>query len=161
MAARRGWATSQMLERFVACLRRPVTGPLAFGLLFGGIPFAVAFHGLGRTVDSPELLGLIARLTPIAIVIATLGAIVGKLHSWKEFLKRSFITSLTMCVPTPAIVCTVLDWPKWHFEVLSPRLLLFLVALLLVWTSVVAIPGWLIAMVYSVIVKAARKEGLD
>jgi len=137
-----------LLPRMLGVLRRPLLGPLLFGLVFAGIPFGIAFNLLGGTVISANLFGRILDLTPAAIVVTTLSAVVDVSSGWPHILWRASFTSLATCVPLPTIVCTALALHS-GYKALSTDYLLTLIILFVVCAMAVTIPSWLLALGYA------------
>lgn len=129
-------------------LRRRFTGPLLLGLVIGGLPIGVVFSRLTGRPISTEILRFIVDLTPIAISVAVLGAILTRGDSWRSLWRGAFVASLAACVPLPTLACTVLTRLNLGtFALENVPLLVFLFAL---WATAVAIPSWLLAATYTV-----------
>ena len=91
--------THRCAKRVVEALRKPVLGPIIFGLAFAGIPIGFGFRGRGGDVISPSLLGVMAHLTPAAIILVAVQGIAFGGLSWRRLLRSSFLTSFAACVP--------------------------------------------------------------
>jgi ascorbate-specific PTS system EIIC-type component UlaA len=145
------------LGRALGLLRRPIEGPLLLGLIFGGLPFAAVFDRLGGRVVSAELLRFVLLLTPIAILVAAVGALVAAEHGWKGVMVGGFLTSLWACVPLPVIVCLVLahrygyDGSAGDFAVL--------VILFVLWALAVAVSSWLLTFIVMLLKRPLLREG--
>jgi hypothetical protein len=133
-----------LLPRMLGVLRRPLLGPLLFGIAFWGIPFSIMLSLRGIAAMSTNLY---AWLTPAAVILAALGTDLSVNRTMHHTLWRAFLTSFAMCVPVQAIV-----WPAlaWHlgYEVFDPRNFLFNISLFVVWAIAITIPSWLLALVY-------------
>jgi hypothetical protein len=138
------------LSRMLGVLRRPLLGPLLFGLVFAGIPFGIMFNFLGDTVISANLFGRILDLTPAAIVVATLSAVLDVNSAWQHILWRASFTSFAACVPVPTTVCTELALHSGH-KAFSANNLPILIILFVVWAVAVTIPSWLFALGYALL----------
>src|ERR1022692_4606854 len=85
-------------------MRRPMMGPISFGLLFGGIPLALIFSGLAGRVISPELLRYLVLATPVSVLVTTVATALGAGSVSKRLLLcRAFSGSLAACVPLPIL----------------------------------------------------------
>jgi hypothetical protein len=146
-----------VFHRTLSVLRRPISGPFLFGFVFGGIPFGIMFSRLGGTVISANLLGRILQLTPAAVVVATIGAVLSVNSSWGHILGRASLASLGACVPVPTIICTALAW-HWGYEAFSAENLPFLVGIFIGWAVAVTIPSWLLALTYTIFRRRTRSE---
>src|SRR2546427_9966994 len=103
-------------QRIQTVLRMPVMGSLLFGLVVGGIPLAVVFARLGGRVVSPELLRFMVDLTPVAIVVVTVGVVLTARGGWKDLLCKALLASFGACTPLPITVCAILAW-MWGYPV--------------------------------------------
>lgn len=126
--------------------RRPLLGPLLFGLVLGGVPYGVVLVVFGNRVLSSlnSLTGLLLSL--FAILVAASSAALGASSDWKEVLGRTFLTSISACIPIPAIVYSVLLW-KWGDEVFDIHNLPFFLILLAMWSGAATIIGLLVALI--------------
>jgi hypothetical protein len=145
------------LGRALGVLRRPVGGPLLLGLIVGGLPCAVAFERLGGRVVSAELLRFVLLLTPIAIIVAVVGALLGAERGWKGLLVGGLLTSLWTCVPLPSFVCLVLV-SRYGYDVF-PSNLAALVEIFVFWALAVGVSSWLLAFVVTVLKRPLPREG--
>jgi hypothetical protein len=136
--------TSPLLKTF-RVIQRPVIGPLLFGMVFGGIPFALVFARLDGNVASPEFVRFALDLTPAAVLVATLGAVLTSRKGWGHLLLRSFLTSLAACIPTPTVVCEVLDWRPRGIPLMAGELAAF-VFVFSIWTIAVTVISWPLAL---------------
>ena len=125
-------------------VRRSAVGPWLLGIVFGGIPLAFAFSRLGGRLVSAELLRYMLDLTPLAIIITIIGTVWSHGRRWNDLIRRAIVTSFASCFPLPLLVSSVLMW-RFGYDVFSQSGLLVLVCLLLLWTVVVAVLGWLLA----------------
>ena len=142
------------LQRAQLFFARPVAGPLMFGLIFGGVPFGIAFVSLGGDVVSPNLLARTLELTPLAIILASVGAMYGADPSIGKVFKRTLITSVGECIPFPTMACGAAAWYA-GFAVLSPENLPVLIYLLFLWAAVVTLAGFCVASLFYLL-KARR-----
>ena len=130
-------------------VRRPVIGALLFGLIVGGTPFGIAFSRLSGQVVSLNTLGLTAMLTPVAVVVATVGALLGGAERWHSLLSRAFFASLGACLPVPTFICGILVFhdlgPEGFFD---PRKLPGFALVFGIWAGVVTIYAWLLALAF-------------
>jgi membrane protease YdiL (CAAX protease family) len=135
-------------SRMLGILRRPLLGPVLFGLLYGGLPCGIIFSLLGREVYTFAHVRFTIALTPLAIVVSTLSPTLGVNRKWQHILWRVSLTSFATCVPVPAIVCTAfaLHWGIWVVEDI-PRMITFFG----LWAIAVIIPSWLLAFGYALL----------
>jgi hypothetical protein len=126
-------------------VRRPVLGPLIFGLLVGGIPLGFAFGGLAGRMISPELVRLVLNLSPVAVSVIILGTLLGVNLRWREMIYRAFIVGAAECVPIPATVCVIVAH-NWGYEMSSPSNFLVLILIFLFWSIILTGPSWLLAL---------------
>jgi membrane protease YdiL (CAAX protease family) len=133
-------------SRMLGILRRPLLGPVLFGLVYGGIPCGIIFSLLGSDVYTIALLHFTIGLTPLAIVVATLSPTLGVNRKWQHILWRASLTSFATCVPVPTIVCTelALHWGIWVVKDI-PRM----IAIFSLWAIAVTFPSWLLAFGYA------------
>jgi hypothetical protein len=108
--------SSQHSHRTLSVLRRPISGPLLFGFVLGGIPFGIALFHLGLTDTWGDQ--FFTPLTPVAVLLAALGANLGMKGGLAPQLRRAFLTSLGACIPVPTITWTALAW-RSGFEILD------------------------------------------
>lgn len=127
-------------------MKRLLLNPIAFGIIFGGIPIATVLSCLGGSVVSPELFGYMARLTPVAIIITAVGALVtATRHGRKVLLRAALLVGIFACVPLPACACLGLEW-RFGYSLSNPANSVFLIGMLLAWAIAVAATGWVLAM---------------
>jgi len=134
--------------RVLALVPWPSLAPLLIGLLFGGIPFGMFLVHLGLT-DSWGY-QFFSWLTPSAVIIAALAAILPAHGNLARLLWRAFLASLSACVPVPTITWAVLAW-RSGFEILDLRNLPFAVILFVLWMLAVTVLGWLLALSYALL----------
>jgi hypothetical protein len=135
-----------LLQMISAVLRRPLAGPLLFGLVFGGGPFAVMF-GLLDGAAAGYILYCMLVLMPIAIIVTSIGAVQTANKGWRSLLVRSFLTSAAACIPTPTVVWDVLDW-RWGLGAFSAKDLAAAVYIFSLWAVAVALVSWPLALMY-------------
>jgi hypothetical protein len=131
------------LKRTFAVVRRPLVGPVLWGLVVGGIPFGIFLCYLGFTETWAQQ--FFERLTPIAIVVAALGAVLSASRRPAHLLGRAFVTSLSACIPVPTITWLVILW-RSGTEILDLRNLPLAIIGFVLWTVVVTVLGWLLAL---------------
>jgi membrane protease YdiL (CAAX protease family) len=133
-------------SRMLGVLRRPLLGPVLFGLVYGGIPCGIIFGLLGSDVYTVVFLRFTIGLTPLAVVVSTLSPTLSVNRTWQHILLRVSLTSFATCVPVPAIVCTELArrWGEWVVKDI-PRMIAFFG----LWAVAVTIPSWLLAFGYA------------
>jgi len=129
--------------RVLALVPWPSLAPLLIGLLFGGIPFGMFLVHLGLT-DSWGY-QFFGWLTPFAVFIAALSAILPVNGNPARLLWRAFLASLSACVPVPTITWAVLG-RRSGFEIFDPRNLPYAAILFVLWTLAVTVLGWLLAL---------------
>jgi hypothetical protein len=151
-----GNKSSVSLEHTLALVRCPSLGPLFIGVLFGGIPFGMFLVHLGLTDSWGNQ--FFNWLTPLAVFIAALGAILPVNGSPVRLLWRAFLASLSACVPVPTITWAVLAW-RSGFEILDPRNLPYAVTLFVLWTLAVTVLGWLLALSYALLKNRYARAG--
>ena len=135
--------SSVTLERALAIMRRPFAGPLLFGLVFGGVPFATFLVHLGLEDAWGDK--FFDRLTPFAVLIAALGAVLCVNDKPGRLMRRALLASLAACVPLPIITWTALAWQS-GFQILDVRNLPYIATLSVLWALVVTLLGWLVAL---------------
>lgn len=135
-------------------LERRVAGPFILGLIFGGVPFGIVFAMLGGDVVSPNLLARGLELTPLAIIVAAVGAAGGSNVSLVRLFERTLIVSIGECIPLPILACAA---AMWHagYQVFLPENLPVLVFLLSLWAVAVTLVSFCIASLFY-LVKARR-----
>lgn len=134
------------LERVSAILQRPVLGPLLFGLVFGGGPAAVMFGILDSV--SAWIGYCMLMLTPIAVVVSTIGAVQSVNKRWKSLLLRSLLTSAAACIPIPTIAGGVLVWRLGHSRASIADDLAVSVYIFSIWAMAVTVMSWPLALIY-------------
>lgn len=141
--------THRCVRRVVEVLRKPVLGPIIFGVAFAGFPIGFGFRGLTGGVMSPSLIGVMAHLTPAAIIlVAVQGIGFGGLSS-RRLLRSSFLTSFAACVPIPWVVCMILEWPVEHWDTLRAGFSIGLLVLLSVWAIFIGASCFLLASLFN------------
>jgi hypothetical protein len=85
------------------------------------------------------------RLTPVAVLVATLGAILGVNSGPARLLWRAFVTSVSACIPAPIVVWTILAL-RSGFEIFDYRNLPYAAILLVLWALAVTVSSWLLAL---------------
>lgn len=137
------------VKRVVEVLRKPVLGPIIFGVAFAGFPIGFGFRGLVGDVTSPNLIGVIAHLTPAAIIlVAVQGIGFGGLSS-RRLPRSSFLTSFAACVPIPWVVCIIAEWPLEHWYTLRAGLSIGLLVLLSIWAIIIGASSFLLASLFN------------
>jgi hypothetical protein len=146
-----------LLSQVLGVLRRPLLGPLLFGMMFGGIPFAILLSFRGIAAMSTNLY---AWLSPAAIVLAALSAELSMNRTSHQVLWRAFLTSFAICVPVQAIV-----WPllAWHlgYEVFDPRNFPFNVSIFVLWAIAITIPSWLLVLGYGYLKSVRSRRAMQ
>lgn len=128
-------------------MRRPMMGPISFGLLFGGIPLALIFSGLAGRVISPELLRYLVLATPVSVLVTTVATALGAGSVSKRLLLcRAFSGSLAACVPLPILTCLFMVW-RWGYPVSEN--LFTLILFFLLWAIAVGALGWLLTLIWT------------
>jgi hypothetical protein len=132
-------------QRAREVLQRPFLGPLSFGLVLGGVPLGIMFslvHDLGYW------LYCLLWCTPIALVVSFVGA-VGTLKAGRgPLLLRAFLASVAACVPAPTLAGELLDWRRGLPAPAMIKDIRVQIYVLSVWAVAVALPGWLLALIY-------------
>lgn len=141
--------THHCAQRVVEALREPVLGPIIFGLAFAGFPIGFGFRGLVGDVTSPNLPGVIAHLTPAAIILVAVQGIAFGGLSWRHLLRSSFLTSFAACVPFPWAVCMIVEWPLDRWSILRPGFSAVLLVLLFVWGIFIGASSFVLASVFN------------
>lgn len=141
--------THRCAKRVVEALRKPVLGPIIFGLAFAGIPIGFGFRGRGGDVISPSLLGVMAHLTPAAIILVAVQGIAFGGLSWRRLLRSSFLTSFAACVPVPWAVCMIVDWPFDRWDILGPRISIGLLEFLSDWAIFIGASSFVLASAFN------------
>lgn len=136
-------------KRAVEALRKPILGPIIFGLVLIGLPVGFGFRGLGGSVASPNLPGTAAHLTPAAIILVAVQGIAFGGLSWRRLLRSSFLTSFAACVPVPFAVCTILDWPFDHWDVFNPGLLSLLLVVFSFWAIFAGASSFVLVSIFN------------
>ena len=136
-----------LLQMISAVLRRPLVGPLLFGLVFAGAPSAVMFGTLGDEVMTARVAYCMLVLTPIAVVVATIGAVWSTNRGWRNLLLRSFVVSASACIPIPTILWDVAAW-RQGYDVFTLKDLLITLYALSIWAIVVTLISWPLALAY-------------
>jgi hypothetical protein len=132
----------------ISVLQRSTLGPILIGLIVGGVPLAIAFSRLGGRLVSAEFLRFALYLTPIPIIVTAIGTIWATNRGWRELLRRALLTSLSACIPLPLTVSCVLMW-RFEYDLFSWSGPPVLLAVLLVWSLVVTLLSWLLALAFS------------
>ena len=146
----------ELLQKAQLLFGRSAVGSFIFGLVFGGVPFGIACTSLGIDVFSANLFALVLVLTPVAIVIATVGALLGTSLNLKELFKRTILTSLGECVPLPTVGCTAAALYA-GLSVFSPDSLPYLIYLLSLWACAVTFASFIIvALVHFLKMRRSR-----
>ena len=135
-----------LFERISAILQRPVLGPLLFGLVFGGGPAAVMFGILDSV--SAWIGYCMLMVTPVAVVVSTIGAVQSANKRWKNLLLRSLLTSAATCIPTPTIVLDVLVWRLGYSRASIADDLAVSVYIFSIWAMAVTVMSWPLALIY-------------
>jgi len=131
------------LSQMPGSLRRPLTGPLLFGIIFGGIPIGIALVIWGIPDKS---VSLYFWLLPVAIIVAALSANLSPNRGLYHTLWRAVCTSFSIWIPIPGIVWTLLAW-RMGLELSYPAnfpLNMFIFVFFAVTTT---IPSWILALV--------------
>ena len=136
-------------KRVVETLRKPVLGPIIFGLVFVGLPVGFGFRGLVGDVTSPDLAGVIVHLTPAAVVLVAVQGIAFGGLSWRRFLRNSFLTSFAACVPAPWAMCMIVEWPLERWDILSVRFFGELLVILSIWAIFVGASSFVLVSAVS------------
>ena len=136
--------SSEHLGRLRSFLGRPFAGPLFFGLLLGGVPFGILLGLMGPAGSDDRFFGW---LIPVLALIAAIGAVVGPNGEASRLFWRAFLTSLSACVPIPMVTWTLLLW-RTGTEILDFRNLPFAATVLGLLTLLVAVGGWLLALMF-------------
>jgi hypothetical protein len=143
-------SSSETSAGILTVLRRPSVGPLLIGLLVGGIPSGFLLAALGISGRWDDI--FFRWLTPVAIFVSVLGAVLPQKSSPARLLCQSLITSFSACFAIPTIVWTVLAWRE-GLEILYVANLPYIAILFTLWSLVVAVMSWLIAMVFTFLKK--------
>jgi len=120
-------------------------GPLIVGLVLGGVPLAIGFSRLGDRVLSPEILRFVLDLTPLAIIVTTLDTVWRPGRGGKDSAWRALVGSFSACVPLPLVALCVLML-RFGYDPLSWSNLPTLAVMLLIWSLIVALSGWLLGL---------------
>lgn len=152
-------------KRVLEALRKPVLGPIIFGVVLAGFPIGFGFRDLVGDVNSPNLAGVIAHLTPAAIILVAVQGIAFGGLSWRGLLRSSFLTSFATCVPFPWAVCMIVEWPLEHWYILRAGFSVGLFVLLFVWGIFIGASSFVLASAFNffrrrwAIANAPRKGG--
>jgi hypothetical protein len=140
---------SALGSRTLRPLRRPLLGPVLFGLILGGIPLGVVLSiWYVPIMDSPPRDSVIGMFLLFTILVATFGAVLGGSSHWKVLFYRALLISLAMCIPIPLVVDLVM-LSKTRAEVFDIRNFPFHVILCVVWSIEVTVAVGLLALGYS------------
>jgi hypothetical protein len=135
-------------SKTMAVVRRPLAGPLFFGLVFGAIPLGIVFGCLNEGIlSSASLLGFVAMLSPVAVLVTVIAAVSGTNTRWTTLLYRAFLASLAVWIPIPGVVCAVLAW-HWGREISMLKDFVALSYFILMWATFLTVPSWLCAFGY-------------
>lgn len=132
----------RQFSRMLGILRRPLLGPLLFGMAFGGVPFGIVLTISGV----PETLRLYEWLSPFTIVLAALSANLSVDRGLYRILGRAFCTSIAIWVPVPALVWTALARHE-GLDLSDPRNLSYNISLLFMFGMMITIPSWVLSLV--------------
>jgi hypothetical protein len=136
------------LARILRVLRRPLLGPLLFGIVLGGIPIGGMFFRWGVDRIAVNLDGLLYRLTPVAAVLSAWSAELSSNKSWQRLLWRAFVSSIAVCVPVPVLVWSLMAW-HLGYEVFDARNFPFVFFILTTWALMITGPSWLLSLGYA------------
>jgi hypothetical protein len=134
-----------------------VEEPLLLGLIVGGLPFAAAFDLLGGRVVSAELLRFVLLLTPIAIMLATAGALLGAEQGGKGLVVGDLLTSMGASVPLPLLVCLVLA--RGHGYDVSPSAFAALLDFFVLWAFAVGVSRCPFTFIVTVLKSQILRQG--
>jgi hypothetical protein len=140
---------NSVFRRVALIGRRPLAGPILFGLVFGGIPNGLVIGLFGKRV-TVEFEGILLLLSLFAVPVTVISAVLSVNADWKDLLHRAFFTSLASCVPIPTIVISFLLW-NWGYEVFDLHNCPFFVTIFVMWSGVVTLIGWLVALRFSLV----------
>ena len=141
--------THRYAQWVVEALRKPVLGPIIFGVVLAGIPIGFGFRGLAGDVASPNLPGVMAHLTPAAIILVAVQGIVFGGLSWRRLLRSSFLTSFAACVPVPWAVCMIVEWPLDRWSIFLPGFSAVLLVLFSVWAIFIGASSFVLAAAFN------------
>ena len=134
-----------LLQYALEVVRRPFLGPLLFGCIVGGIPLAILFNRLTfRNVASSELSDSL-ELFPVAILVTTVGALLGRDVTWKHMLRRAFFTSVGCWIPLPATVYVIVA-QRLGYELFDFRNFPAAIVGLIILATMLTLPCWLLAL---------------
>ncbi len=121
-------------------LRRRLLGPCLLGLPAGILTGALlGFLGLEKGQTILEL------LVPVSALVSALNALVVVDGKPSDLLRRTFLTSGSLCIPVPLSVWTLLEWHS-GYELLNIRNFPLAAFLVVAFSLVGAVLGWLIAL---------------
>lgn len=132
-------------SRVIAIVRRPSAGPFFFGLLLGGIPFAIVLHHLGLESNGWEPRFLYFIL-PLAGSLAGLSAVLGGAITPRRLLWRALLTSFAACVPLPLLTWIGLAEPSFGSAIFDFRNFPYWLVVLMFWTLAAGFLGWIAAL---------------
>jgi hypothetical protein len=133
-------------SQLLGSLRRPFTGPLLFGIIFGGIPIGIALAIWGIPEKS---VSLYFWLSPIAVIVAALSAKMSLNRGVYHILWRAFCTSFSIWVPIPGIVWTLIAW-HMGLELSYPANFPFNMFIFIFFAAATTIPSWILALVLEI-----------
>jgi hypothetical protein len=142
-------------SRTLAVLRRPFAGPILFGLLAGGIPIGMFLAHVFPSDDWS--VPFIDWMTPFAVIVAFLGAILTVSRTPGRLLWRAFLTSLSACVPVPIFTYSTLA-QRNGWDLYDPHNLPLVEIIFPLWALVVAVIGWLLAWAFTYVKNRAEKR---
>jgi hypothetical protein len=136
-------SSTGILGQALTVVQRPFMGPFLFGLLVGGVPFGIWLFHLGLVDSWGDQ--FFNRLTPIAVLIAALGATLTANVRPAHLLWRAFLTSISACIPVPIVIWLALAL-RSGFEILDFWNMPYAATLFTLWALVVTIFAWLVAL---------------
>jgi hypothetical protein len=129
-----------MFRATTSILRRTLLGPCLLGLPVGiVIGVLLGLSGLEKGQTILEL------LVPVAALVSALNGLVVVDGRPFDLLRRTFLTSVSLCIPVPLSVWTLLEW-RSGYELLDVRNFPLAAFLVVAFSLVGAVLGWLIAL---------------
>jgi len=136
-------SSNVVLKRALSVVRRPILGPLLFGLLFEGVPVGIFLYRADPV--QPGNGNLFAYwFISISVLVASTSAILSADSRPARMLWRSFLSILPACFLAPVLTFAFLLRGS-GFEFALPHLAIIFAGI----TLFVAVAGWLLAVAFS------------